>query len=699
VARATRLSTPRTALLAATAAAAALTFPGIASATVTPTLNGTDLTLRSDADDAITVTCNGSGVVQFNTTPTVLNCADLTSLAVQGGPGANAINLAGVTTTAFTHSPAPAITVHGNGGNDAITGSDFADTLYGDEDNDSIVPGKNPAGTTDDAQGGAGDDSMTWNPGQGDDLNEGGDGNDTTVVNGGGGGEQFTVKPSTLAGKTVRFDRTGPSPTPGPFFIEIGTTERLDMNANGGDDTFAAENGLAGLIALDVDGGPGNDTLGGGDGADLIEGGEGNDTIVPGRNPAGTTDDARGGPGDDTTTWNPGQGDDLNEGGEGNDTTVVNGGNVGEQFTVKPSTIPGKVRFDRTGPSPQPGPFFIEIGTTETLDMNANGGDDTFTAENGLAALGIKLDVDGGADNDTLGGGDGADLMQGGDGNDTITAGRNPAGTTDDVRGGAGDDRMIWNPGQNDDINEGGEGNDTVEINGGSVGEDFTVKPGAVAGRVRFDRTGPSPNPGAFFVDIGTSENLVLNAGAGNDEIKGFAGLAGLIRSTFNGQDGNDEIRGTDGEDLLTGGKGFDLIRSSDHAADRVECDNGIDFARVDRLDTVRGCELVLGGRQRVTTKAKSLNVSGGAAALTLKCVATQRCRGVAALRRGNRTLASARFAMGKNKTQKVSLKLTAAGRRALSRAGGKSLRVELRIDAKDSKGNGWRSTANLRLR
>ena len=258
---------------------------------------------------------------------------------------------------------------------------------------------------------------------------------------------------------------------------------------------------------------------------------------------------------------------------------------------------------------------------------------------------------------------------------------------------------MIWNPGQGDDINEGGDGNDTVEVNGGSGGEQFTVKPGAVAGRVRFDRTGPSPTPGPFFIDIGTSENLVLNAGAGNDDITGFPGLAGLIKSTFNGQDGNDEIRGTDGEDLLSGGKGFDLIRSNDKAADQVECDGGIDLARVDKRDTVRGCELVLGGRLRVTTAAKSLKASGGAAALKLKCVATQRCRGVAALRRGNRTLAGARFAMGKNKTQVVKLKLTAAGRRALSRAGGKGLRVQLRIDAKDSRGNGWRSTANLRLK
>ena len=63
-----------------------------------------------------------------------------------------------------------------------------------------------------------------------------------------------------------------------------------------------------------------------------------------------------------------------------------------------------------------------------------------------------------------------------------------------------------------------------------------------------FDRTGPTP-PGPFNLDIGTTEQLVLNAGAGDDRITGANGLAGRISSTFNGDDGNDSIRGTDGAD------------------------------------------------------------------------------------------------------------------------------------------------------
>ena len=52
-----------------------------------------------------------------------------------------------------------------------------------------------------------------------------------------------------------------------------------------------------------------------------------------------------------------------------------------------------------------------------------NGGDDIFTAGNGLAPL-IALTVDGGAGNDTITGGDGNDVLIGGDGNDTIIGGR-----------------------------------------------------------------------------------------------------------------------------------------------------------------------------------------------------------------------------------------------------------------------------------
>ncbi len=61
-------------------------------------------------------------------------------------------------------------------------------------------------------------------------------------------------------------------------------------------------------------------------------------------------------------------------------------------------------------------------------------------------------------------------------------------------------------PGDDTDLNEGGAGTDTTEVNGGGGAEQFTTT--ANGTRVRFDRLNPAP----FSIDIGTSENLVLNA-------------------------------------------------------------------------------------------------------------------------------------------------------------------------------------------
>ena len=95
---------------------------------------------------------------------------------------------------------------------------------------------------------------------------------DTVEVNGGNGDEQFTT---TANGTRVRFDRLNPA----PFAIDIGTSENLVLNANGGDDSFSATGNLAALIQITVDGGAGNDTLLGSNGIDILIGGDGDDFI------------------------------------------------------------------------------------------------------------------------------------------------------------------------------------------------------------------------------------------------------------------------------------------------------------------------------------------------------------------------------------------------------------------------------------
>src|SRR5215211_1455754 len=523
-------SKARLGVLAGAAAAAVLAFPGAASAAVTSTVTNGDLVVTSDAGDAITITSVGGQVKVNGADPggVAAPSATIDSIVVTGDSRANNINLSGVNGTDFT--TLASVTVNGGGGNDTINGSQLADTLSGGDGNDRVIGDDNQPNTRDVMRGEAGDDTLVWNPGDDDDVNEGGAGNDTSEVNG-GGKEQFEVAPSATAGR-VAFDRVQPDATFGaPFNVDISDdTERLDLNAGGGDDIVNAAAGLDALaFALDIDGGDGNDTINGGDGPDLLAGGIGNDRITGDDNPLGTRDDVRGDAGDDTMVWNGGDDDDLNDGGAGNDTVEVNGANLPEEFTVKPSAQAGHVLFDRL--TTPPGPFNIDISTSERLDLNANGGDDTVTADSGFASL--RLDVEGGDGNDRLDGGDAADLLSGGNGDDRLVGDDNPLRTRDESRGDAGNDTMVWNPGDDDDINEGGAGTDTVEVNGGGADERFKAAPSATAGRVSFDRVDPAP----FNIDIGTSESLEVNGADGDDRIAGSKRLAGLIAGDFSGDD------------------------------------------------------------------------------------------------------------------------------------------------------------------
>ncbi len=93
----------------------------------------------------------------------------------------------------------------GEAGDDTLLGKGGDDFLFGGAGNDVLTGGTG----NDQVFGQAGDDRMIWNPGEGTDLNEGGDGIDTVEVNGGNGAENFTV---TANGTRVRFDRIDPAP-------------------------------------------------------------------------------------------------------------------------------------------------------------------------------------------------------------------------------------------------------------------------------------------------------------------------------------------------------------------------------------------------------------------------------------------------------------------------------------------------------
>jgi Ca2+-binding RTX toxin-like protein len=162
-----------------------------------------------------------------------------------------------------------------------------------------------------------------------------------------------------------------------------------------------------------------------------------------------------GGDANDRMIWNPGDGTDLMEGGPGTDDAEVQGGNGDEVFTIQPNGT--RVRFDRIDPAP----FTIDIGTTESLHLFANGGNDTISATGSLSAL-IGLTIDGGAGDDTIFSGNGADIVLGGDGNDFVDGNQG----NDIVFLGAGNDLFQWDPGDGSDTVEGQSEIDTLLFNG-----------------------------------------------------------------------------------------------------------------------------------------------------------------------------------------------------------------------------------------
>ena len=301
---------------------------------------------------------------------------------------------------------------------------------------------------------------------------------------------------------------TGGSPT-------VANTALIRILGQGGGDVISIDEANGALPAARLFGGADNDTLTGGSGGDHLSGQGGNDTLL-GRGgfdllfggsandtlTGGDADDqAFGQSGNDRMIWNPGDDTDLNEGGAGEDTVEVNGGNGLEQFTATANGT--RVRFDRLNPAP----FAIDIGTSENLVLNANGGDDSFSATGNLAAL-IKITADGGAGIDTLLGSNGVDLLLGGDGNDFVDGQQG----NDVAFLGAGDDTFQWDPGDGSDIVEGQDGSDTMLFNGSNGNENMAAL--ANGGRVLFTR-----DLAAITMDLNDVESIVAKAFGGTDNV------------------------------------------------------------------------------------------------------------------------------------------------------------------------------------
>lgn len=518
-------------LLAGTALTAGLLAgtAGTADAAVISTFSGGQLSVFGDnIDNTITVSrdaagkilVNGGAVATAGGTPTVANTVSIQVFG-QGGNDTVTLNEA--------NGALPRANLFGGAGNDVLTGGSGGDQLFGQAGNDTLL-GKGGAdflfggsendtltgGDADDQVfGQSGNDRMVWNPGDDTDLNEGGADTDTVEVNGGGGAEQFTA---TANGTRVRFDRLAPA----PFSIDVGTSENLVLNANGGDDRFSATGNLAALIKSTVDGGAGSDQLLGSNGADVLLGGDGND-VVDGQqgNDVGFL-----GAGDDDFQWDPGDGSDIVEGQAGSDELIFNGSNISENMAV--SANGGRVRFTRDIAN-----IVMDLDDVERVAPKAFGGTDRLTVDD-LSGTDVT-EVAGGLAATTGGDDAAADnvVVNATNGDDVVSV--TGTGTNAQVTGLAA----------------------RVAISGAVTGSDrLTVN--ALAGDDVVDASSLAANAILLTADGGIGDDVLLG-GAGPDTLLGGAGDDVLI-----GGPGADTLDGGTDDNVVIAAVGANTVRSAD---------------------------------------------------------------------------------------------------------------------------------------
>lgn len=379
-------------------------------------------------------------------------------------------------------------------------------------------------------------------------------------------------------------------------------------------------------------GNTGNDLLNGGDGQDSLFGSAGNDRL----NGDGGNDFMRGnsgkdtnngGSGDDETFWRGSDGNDLMAASEGLDTINLEGSATNDAFTVSGSA--GVIQVGLGGKTVR-----IEDDTA-VVNVNGNGGSDSFTISSitdvtqallqinggagsdvinaaGASTDGIRLSLNGGDDGDVITGTNSDETIQGGNGNDIIDGG---AGN-DELNGGFGDDQLdgsagndvligssgldVLNGGSGQDQLDGGRGNDILNGDAGDDALSGGSGDDVISGGAGNDTaSGSSGNDllrgdgGADFLNAGTDDDLVFGGG-GSDTIRGGDGndtiIGGEGDDIINAGDGNDTVNAGLGDDAVDGGDGNDTILG-DMGADTLIGGDGNDI-----LTGAAGRDVVLGG-------------------------------------------------------------------------------------------------------
>ena len=539
---------------------------------------------------------------------------------MDGGDGSDTLNYSNAVVSLYVslNAGGGALITDANIGNDLysnmeniISGSGN-DTLGGDVSNNNI---KGNAGS-DTIYGGGGDDVLEG--GEDNDYIGGGSGNNT--VHGGNGTDTLTFVDTGAIGTFFMAEGGNGSHTFTGGSVQYTSIENVEGSAfteqilgNSGNNTLG---GLGGEDYLG--GGQGVDVLLGGDGNDILQGGAGDDTLY-----GGTT---AGDSGSDTMTFSDdesGVGLFFTLGALGNG--VVETWGVGTDTYFGIENVNGTGSADNITGNAEANVFYGNDGN-DTLD--GGNGNDTLQGGGGADTLKdggtfISDDVfEGGDGDDTFAGNSGSDSYDGGAGVDTLTfasldfpngtsAGRVEvdllfgnvytfsydqegneqqeaiqtilnASTMENVTGTNNGDFLGGNSAAN--ILRGGRGNDGLS---GFNGND-TLDGGLGADEMR----GGKANDTYVVDDAG--DTVIEGANEGTDTVlttlNVFTLSDNVERASFEGS-GNFNVTGNDMDNILTGGTGNDLFRSSGVGQDTFNGGTGTDTvayttATIINLDT-----------------------------------------------------------------------------------------------------------------
>ena len=520
------------------------------------------LNLTADGgDDALTLSCDANDDVEFNigggpqnlpqpffpTLSSNLQCDQVLSISVVGGPGDDTLLLGGVTTAAneYTQVDFNGVTIDGGTFPDSITGPQGTDldgtSINGSAGNDTIIGGSG----ADLIRGGTQDDSLS----------------------GGGDSDTLDIADATLD---------------------------LDVNLGTGTSTGRGTDTLAGIE--NAIGGTGNDSIVAGSATTSLIGGTGGDTLRGATSGPSTLD---GGDGADSLDSNSTHADRL-LGGIGADTLTAGSGNDTLQGDADGDSLVGEAGTDSL--DGLAGDDTLEAGDTDNDTLA--GGADTDYASYAFAGAGVMINLatgsatGAGTDNlsavegaigsdfqDTINGSSAANTLYGNAGSDSITA---QAGAdvvfgeddNDTINGGTGANTLAGDADQ--DVILTSFADAAESITGGAGNDTLTA---AAGGTTVSGDAGTDDITGSSSTTTGDS----LLGGTEADTIDGDSSTSFGGPDTIVGQGDGDSITGGLGADLLDGNLGDDVLDPDGVNLQEANVDTLIGNSGTDTLSVVDG--------------------------------------------------------------------------------------------------------------